>query len=359
MAKRTTHPTAKAAALSSKEQAIRHPRTWAKDMEGTEAELEAQAVAQFDEERREHIPGLALSDIPCNFFVRCKPGGSQTVSLSKYWREPSKWQDAHAELLDSWHYWEPMEPLVPEGWSYAKLVGDAKPERFDLANPRVYSLTGKQMPWTSTPGQVGERLTATFERMLADLYRKAPANGKRAEVAAFLDHHRTKGGNAQALTDHLERMLEHWKENPPQYADLHKLQRVTVEGIGQLTTLVEGWLANAPKVPTSAKANAEGNAPTFAALFGDRLPDVLRAMEDAGIRYVNGRGKRKVVAALHAACIALEKPLPLATLWPAMLVGLFPGTKWSVKVKPIESERQRERAKDYMEAYRAIMDHLK
>jgi hypothetical protein len=232
-----------------------HPRIWAKDLEGTEAELEAKAVAQFDEERREHIPGLALSDIPCRFFVRCKPGGSQTVSLSKYWREPSKWQYAHAELLDSFHYLEPMEPLVPKRWSYAKLLGNAKPERFDLANPRVYSLTGKQMPWLSTPGQVGSMLTATFERTLADLYRKAPANGKRAEVGAFLDHHHTNGGNAQALTDHLERMLERWKESPPQYSDLHKLQRVTVEGIGQLTALVEAWLANAPKAPTSAPQN--------------------------------------------------------------------------------------------------------
>jgi hypothetical protein len=172
-----------------------------------------------------------------------------------------------------------MEPLVPKGWSYAKLVGDAKPERFDLANPRVYSLAGKQMPWTYTPRQVGASLTATFEHMLADLYRKAPTNSKRAEVSAFLDHHRTKGGNAQALTDHLERMLEHWKENPPQYADLHKLKRVTVEGSGQLTRLVEGWLANAPKAPASATAST---------LAKSKRPDLKLVALVHALRYLSG-----------------------------------------------------------------------
>lgn len=355
MAKRTTHPTAKAAALRLKERATKYPRIWAKGMEGTVAEAEA----QFNEERRDHIPGLAVSDIPCRFIVPCKPGGYQTVDLQDHWRVPSKWDAARAELVDPFHFGPNMEPVVPERWSFARLVGDALPVRFDLTNPRVYSLTGKQLPWIYAPGQVGAMITGAFEYMLAELYRNAPNNSKRAEVAAFLDHHRTKGGNAQALTDHLERMLEHWKESPPQYADLHKLQRVTVEGIGQLTTLVEGWLADAPKAPTSAKANVESKAPTFAAVLGDHLPDVLRAMEDAGIQAVTGKGIGKVVGALHAGCVYFGRPLPPVHLWPAMVEQLFPNVKCSPKVKPILNTRERGPRTAYAVAYQAIMDRLK
>jgi hypothetical protein len=342
MAKRTLHPTNKARSLRSKEQAIRHPRTWAKDMEGTEDELEAEAVAQFDEERREHIPGLALSDIPCRFFVRCKPRGSQTVYLSKYWRDPSKWQDAHAELLDPLNYGLSMEPLVPKRWSYAKLLADAKPERFDLANPRVYSLTGKQMPMIHPPGQVGTMLTATFEHMLADLFRTAPTNSKRAEVAAFLDHHHTKGGNAQALTDYLERMLEHWKKNPPQYTDLHKLERVTVEGVGQLTTLVEQWLANTPRVPGPAKRTTSAKDKPKPPTLADKLGQVSGAAErfmalvvGAGLCHASGEwipdidtkgSKAKLIAAWDAVVKVLGVPnFDTATALVAALKGHFDG----------------------------------
>jgi hypothetical protein len=260
MATRKIHPNALRSALQNEAARLEDPRVTHKPVKGKADALEAEAGEQYAAELRDHIPGLAISPIPCRFVVPCKPSGSRTVSLARHWREPGKWQDARAVLMDSIHYWEPMEPLVPEGWSYAEIVDDAKPDRFDITNPRVYSLAGAQVPWEQGPGQVGAMLTAQFEPQLTDAYRKAPTNGKRTEVEALLEHHRTKGGNPSALADHVERMLEHWKESPPTYVDLHKFGRVAVPNAGQLTNILEAWLANARIASTSTKGTGKAVA---------------------------------------------------------------------------------------------------
>jgi hypothetical protein len=250
-----------------------------------------------------------------------------------------------------------------KGWTFPALVESigANPSPFDIPNPRLFHIpTGYMVP-TMNPDHA--HLKVEFWRHLLAAW-DGPANTRAEVVRSMLDHHQLHGGRPQVFRELVRdtctrlRGLEAKEEKQRTNEQLGPRIRNASRWHGLAITL-EQWLEEVRNAPTSANKPPEVEVPTFAALFGDRLPDVLEAMQDAGIRYVEGRGKRKVVAALHAACVALSKPLPLATLWPAMLKQLFPDTVWSVKVKPIENMRNREAAEDYMEAYRAIMDRLK
>ena len=220
------------------------------------------AAEQYAEELREHVPGLAVSAIPRVFIVPCKPKGTQVVDLGRMWCEPERWLEARTKLVDPFHYGPGLVPSVPKAWSFAAVAGEMRPERFDLPNPRWYTLTGEHVPWKERPGAAGRGLAAAFESMLADAYRSGGTNTKRAEVVACLEHHRTKGGNAEELTSYVERMLGRWKEAPPKRMDRYTLQRVKVEDAGHLIKCVEAWLAEARTIPaTSAKAVAKSTPP--------------------------------------------------------------------------------------------------
>lgn len=378
MPKRRVHPNA----IAQAEARAQDPPPFVPEQVTTDADaMEAKAREQYAEACRGYIPGFALSNLPANFVVRLKLNtegrarakergkDSRTFSAEvvlsawKLTKDVRRWENIREHLLD---YPDPCAvPIVPKGWSYAALVGDAKPHRFDLKNPRLYTLEGRLVPWEiPNHRELARRYTGNpyghFPSRLVDVFMEAAPNDREAEVVAFMEHHRTKGGNPEALANYVEGLLEKWTADPPKRTNIQRFvegpQPIPEHGI--FIRALEGWLAKAPKVPASAKEDEEGGAQTFAALLGDHLAAVSKAMKDAGIRYTKGRGKRRVVAALHAGCNRYGKPLPLPTLWPVMLRELFPGTTWSDKVKPIESTRELEKAKDYTDAYRAIMDRL-
>jgi hypothetical protein len=220
------------------------------------------AAEQYTDELRAHVPGLAVSTLPRVFIVPCKPKGAQVVDLGRMWREPERWPEARTKLVDPFHYGPGLVPSVPKAWSFATVAERLVPERFDLPNPRWYTLSGEHVSWKERPGAAGRGLAAAFEDMLAEAYHSGGTNTKRAEVVACLEHHRTKGGNAEALTSYVERMLGRWKEAPPKRMDRYTLQRVKVEDAGHLIECVEAWLADARTMPaTSAKAVAKSTPP--------------------------------------------------------------------------------------------------
>jgi hypothetical protein len=220
------------------------------------------AAEQYTDELRAHVPGLAVSTLPRVFIVPCKPKGAQVVDLGRMWREPERWPEARTKLVDPFHYGPGLVPSVPKAWSFATVAERLVPERFDLPNPRWYTLSGEHLPWDHLPGQVGKALAASFEAMLVDVWHSSPANTKDAEVVACLEHHRRKGGNAQALTFHVESLVDRWRRTPPTRPDAVRLARVEVAGAGQLTKALEAWLATASKAPaTSATPMAKSAAP--------------------------------------------------------------------------------------------------
>lgn len=250
------------------------------------------AAEQYTDELREHVPGLAVSAIPRVFIVPCKPKGTQVVDLGRMWCEPERWPEARTKLVDPFHYGPGLVPSVPKAWSFADVAGEMRPERFDLPNPRWHTLTGEHVPWKERPGAAGQGLAAAFESMLAEVYRSGSTNTKRAEVVACLEHHRTKGGNAEALTSYVERMLGRWKEAPPTRMNRYTLQRVKVEDAGHLIKCVEAWLTEARKMPaTPAKPVAKGTqrpelrllalVHALRWLTGDKAADITAANADA------------------------------------------------------------------------------
>lgn len=334
------HPDAQAAANAAREEATKYPTALAKDMAGSEEELEAEAMAQYAEELRRYVQGFAFSDIPCWFLVPgdltekerewlkgrgITPGpnnSKHTIYVRDRWRNPEQWGEMRAFLLERMAARE-LIGRIPKGWSYAKLVGDRKPERFDLANPRIYTLTGRQVPWSFDAGWVGKSYAETFTHKLVDTFHEAPANEKRAEVVAYLEHHRTKGGNPQALADLVDEILQRWKVNAPTYLDPLSWKRLVVPRHAHLLEAVEEWLKMARKAPPPpGKATTSAMAPTSAIAkpkpftLKDKLGQVPGALErfmglvsGAGLCYNDGRwitakktkgSKSKLIAAWDA-----------------------------------------------------------
>jgi hypothetical protein len=324
MARNEDHPDTRKRAASSREHAAKRANTWPKDMAGSEDELEAEALRQYAEEVRLHVPGFAVSAIPRRIVVPCRPSGTQTVSM--YWKEPHRWKDARAELVDPFNYGGIMEPQVPKAWAYTKLVGDALPERFDLPNPKLYSLAGKLLPWTHPPGQVGRLLAGAFDALLVEVFQDAATNAKRAEVRAFLDHHRTNGGNPEALADHVHGLVSKWRQAPPVKWNIYKAGNEPIPRHDILTDTVAEWLKEAPMAATSAKAPSKekDNAPTpKRPTLADKLGEVPEAAErfmelvmglglaDASGKWIAGndtKGKGKLIAAWGAVVKVLKVP---------------------------------------------------
>jgi hypothetical protein len=379
MAKRTVHPYNIAAA----EALAKDPPTFPPEPTTSDADaMEAKAREQYAEACRGYFPGFAFSDLPANFVVglaRTEEGCVMAVENGKdpnevpiirrsAWplcREVSQWGKLREHLLD---YPDPYAvPIIPEGWSYAATVGNAKPHHFDLKNPRLYTLEGRMVPWDAPNPKVWTwtymQPKGHFATILLEVFTQAAPNDQAAEVVAFLEHHRTRGGNPEALADYVEELLERWKVDPHLRLNLNTWKEEPLPRHRILSRAIERWLADARKAPALVKdATSENSeAPTFAALLGERLPDVLKAMKDAGIQAVTGKGIGKVVAVLHAACEHYGKSVPAAHHWPAMIEQLFPDVKCSPKVKPLLSKRERERESRgaYAQAYWAIMDRLK
>jgi hypothetical protein len=211
--------------------------------EGTPEKLDAKAREQFDEARELYFPGFAFSELPANFELPVKDGWTVTASVGNRWRNKDRWNEIPVYLSE-----HPVGK-VPQGWKYAKLVGNAEPHRFDLKNPRLYTLEGRLVPMAGSFPSAGMAYThrdGHFTTMLLDVFRTADReapNMRTAEVHAFLEHHRTKGGNPERLAEFVEELLAGWKAAP--LADLPHAK--------VLYNAVERWLAEAHKAPTSAK----------------------------------------------------------------------------------------------------------
>lgn len=181
-------------------------------------DLEARAREQFAEELRGYGHGFAFSDVPAFIIVpRRKVKGKrppeQCLSVDA-WRDSSRWAQVREELEAGMRD-RVMVPEIPKGWSFGGIVKDAKPHRFDLRNPRIYSLDGTLIPWDNVPGEVSGYSAAHFEDRLLNVFIEAKPNDQAAEVEAFMDHHRDNGGNAEALRLFIEAMLERWNTAPP------------------------------------------------------------------------------------------------------------------------------------------------
>lgn len=310
MAKPRLHPENIAAA----EERARDPLPMQPDrVEGTPDELETKAREQFDKARERYFPGFAFSDLPANFVLPTKDGWTVTASAGDLWRNKDRWSEIPAHLGD--------HPVgrVPKGWIYAKLVGNAEPHRFDLKNPRLYTLEGRPVPWSGSFASAGKAYThplGHFTSMLLDVFRTADPeapNMRTPEVHAFLDHHRTNGGNPERFAEYVEELLAGWKAEPLARAEL-------------LNKAVESWLNGARNAPTSAKVGGKAKSkrpdlkrPTLA----DKLGEVLGATErfmalvrGAGLVNAKGRwiadndtkGKGKLIAAWDAVVEVLKVP---------------------------------------------------
>jgi hypothetical protein len=332
-------------------------------MAGSEDELEAEALRQYAEELKHHVPGFAFSDIPRLVLVPCDPteeereylkgrgitpasnDGRQTIDVKDRWRDPEQWGSMRAYLMERLEG-RGLIGRIPKNWSYSKLVGNRKPERFDLSNPRIYSLSGRMVPWGSPPNSVGGYSRSEFQLKLVDVFRTAPNNDKRAEVLAYLEHHRTNGGNPIALVDHVRGILNTWKKEAPTYLDMVLCQRLPVRDSWQLLDTVEEWLKEAPKAATSAKStgNAKSKRPSIAPpTLADKLGQVPGAAERfmdlvfrAGLCNASGawiagndiRGKGKLIAMWEAVVDARTLRVPgfdTDTALVAALKGHFKG----------------------------------
>lgn len=329
--------------LANAEARARDPHTSASRLDGTADELEAIAREQYAEACRGYFPGFAFSDLPSNFVVPLelhdegRANATQRGDDPSTWtgrivrsvwdlsRDVSRWGRIPERMLD---YPAPHAvPKVPDGWNYAATIGDAKPHRFDLKNPRLYALDGRQVPWIETDltsltlqytGPKGH-----FATMLLEAFTQAPTNDQGAEVVAYLEHHRTRGGNPEALTDYVVDLLECWKVEPLQRLNKRTWKEEPVPRQRIMIRAMEGWLADARKAPalvkggTSAKDRPE--PPTLVDKLGEvegatkRFMGLVRGagLCDASGRWIaanDAKGKSKLIAAWDAVVEVLKVP---------------------------------------------------
>lgn len=306
-----------------------------------------------------HIKGIKVSNLPMVFSVPMTSGRRATIELlwGDHVLNVGEWSGVGKDIAALMKERDPAW-LLPTSWSYKRLAGKLAPgevpHEFDIPNPRHYGLDGVQyLP--PGRGNYAELVHREFRDRMCRLWehaqRRDPMSAEDV-LFAFLDHHHERGGD---LVPYLKKKflrdydvaVWHWPS--PAMPTSHRPGEERLKG--EMRTVVLGWMER--------RQRGYGGQPSFAELFGDKLPVVLKAMGRAGIRPKPNRGKRVVLGALHGACVALNKPIPLAAHWHLMLAQLFPEVKWSEKVKPIESERERQRAKDYNDAYLSMQDHLK
>ena len=252
------------------------PAPFVPEQVATDADtMEAKAREQYTEACRGYFPGFAFSDHPANFVVnlaynkegreRAKERGNQPkasagTACRSVWpmcMDESRWDKIREHLLG---YPDPYAaPIIPKGWSYAALVGDAKPHRFDLKNPRLYTLEGRLVPWgIPNHRELARRYTGNpyghFPSRLVDVFMEAVPNDREAEVVAFMEHHRTKGGNPEALANYVDGLLEKWRADPPKRTNIQRFvegpQPIPEHGI--FIRALERWLADARKAPATA-----------------------------------------------------------------------------------------------------------
>jgi hypothetical protein len=114
----------------------------------------------------------------------------------------------------------------------------------------------------------------------------------------------------------------------------------------QLQEAGEGWM----KRPRTGS--------TFADRFSAKQWAKLEhAMQDAGIRPKEGKGKMDLVAAVHVGFTHFSVRIPKPNQWLELLRNTYPSVTWSDKCKP--EERQAYRTKSYQRAYQATLDGLK
>jgi hypothetical protein len=265
--------------------------------------MEAKAREQYAEACRGYFPGFAFSNLPANFVVRLKlntegrarakergkdPRTFSAVVVLSAWnltKDVRRWENIREHLLDYPDSY--AVPIVPKGWSYAALVGNAKPHRFDLKNPRLYTLEGRMVPWDAPNHKVWTgtymQPKGHFVTVLLEVFTQAAPNDQAAEVVAFLEHHRTRGANPEALADHVKELLETWKAEPPTRIDLHRppFEPKPIPRHRILIRAMEQWLEAARNAPTSAKGTANAKAMPTAAIRLRTLAERLAALPGA------------------------------------------------------------------------------
>lgn len=321
------------------------------------------AIVQWEKFARAHIPGLRFSDRPRFLLVprdRVWNGSHSTgdtmVNLEGKEADESQWGEIAVQLHRLPWLDEGEMDLVAQDWQYSSIVS-AQVRHFehDEPNPRLYDLNGymvRQSHSFNSKG-VAKRFLSIFETRLTHLFDESPMNERRARVHARLQHHMDLGGNAMAFREYVEGLVDKWTKDVPMI--VHRSRRLEItrpeplkESVLLLRYITE-WIALAKERPA--------NVQTFTALLGAANADALRvAMNDAGIVYVPAKGKRRIVAALHAACDHFGKPTPRPKLWPEMLADFIPESTWTAKSVP--EARPSYQGTQYRDAYRAVKDRL-
>lgn len=177
-------------------------------------------------------------------------------------------------------------------------------------------------------------------------------------VDALLDHH-LGGSNPDAFVEFIRGKVLTWKTGRGPHPNSVKgwlaanglLNDNAVTEDPWLVDRCERWLQRANTRPDAVKLE-----PTFTALLGAANVEAVRvAINDAGIVYTAAKGKRKALAALHAACDHWGKHPVRLMDWPPMLTDFFPGSRWSEKNTPRDQSNWDD---TYRVAYHAIKDRL-
>jgi hypothetical protein len=329
----------------------------AKAQSMSEKDADCYAVQLWDEARASASRGLSVCPFPRIFRLGHTPGLEITAEFMSKHRENiseavsecvNKEIKKSEKAADGQNTDDTSKP-----WQYADISPQGTPHPWDIPNPRIYRLSGMQVP---THVEMNA-LAVVWRKMLLKLWRDTGPDERTERVHAFLSHHLERGRKPSAFIEFVDITVEGWSgavrsSSGPAPAN------ITLPSAA-LVKRMEQWLEAARYAPNFANEPPKHEAPTFAALFGDRLPEVLKAMKDAGIQPVTGKGIGKVLATLHAACVHYDKTIPAAHLWPAMLEQLFPDIKCSPKVQPILSTRELEGRSAYARTYRAILDRLK
>lgn len=285
--------------------------------------MEARAREQYAEACRGYFPGFAFSDLPANFvvgLVRTEEGAVKAVANGKdpnevpmvrrsAWplcREVSQWGKLREHLLD---YPDPYAVLIiPEGWSYAATVGDAKPHRFDLKNPRLYTLEGRMVPWDAPNHNVWTwtymQPKGHFVTVLLEVFTQAAPNDQAAEVGAFLEHHRTRGANPEALADYVEELLERWKVDPHLRLNMNTWKQELLPRHRILNRAIEQWLADARRLispinPTATTTTNKAEGKPYAPLKALALVHALRFINHDASADINSTNQKNLASSVE------------------------------------------------------------
>lgn len=367
--KRRVHPNAEKHSEVLKRLGYLAPRLWDREEADKEHSL---ATEQWAEMLRLHIPGLCISDMPRMFELPATmPDGENGFtysSLNDLEFDQSRWNEIPAHLKEAIDEWGNATIEILEGWTYQSVLPpDAVPRIHDEPNPRVYMLDGRMVRCGWKGDDLRKGVCALFEDRLLDLFRLSPNNVRMQKVNDRLQHHWEHGGNPDAFLDYIEGVCDKWEGEAPTYFDIPRMQRLQVEASATLMRTMRKWVEEKRNAEVNGSSggwleraktrlNTVEQVASFTDLLGATNAEAVRvAMKTAGIVYTHAKGKRKCLAALHAACDHWGKHPVRLMDWPPMLTDFFPGSRWSEKNTPHD---QSDWDDTYRLAYHAIRERL-